>query len=151
MKTHISRNILLILLSFLGLGALFGGGVFIIGPSGKIFGMPLSMLDHSPFPNFLIPGIILFIILGAVPVLLVIALIKRPISKQAEFLNCYKDMYWAWTFCIYIAFALIVWLQTEMTILRAVHWSHSFYLAIAMAILFVALLPGVRAIYKKEQ
>ncbi len=140
---------LLFLLAFLGLGALFGGGVFIISPSGKLFGMPLSMLGDSPFHNFLVPGIILFTILGAIPVILVFALIKRPVSKFAELFNCYKDMYWAWTYSIYVAFALIIWLQTEMTILHAVHWSHSLYMAIAITVLFVALLPKVRTFYKK--
>ena len=45
MTTKTPRNILLILLAFLGVGALFGGGVLIVSPSGKLFGMPLSMLD----------------------------------------------------------------------------------------------------------
>lgn len=55
MKT---RNLLLFLLSFHGLGAIFGGGIFIISPMGKLFGMPLSILDNSPFTNFLVPGFI---------------------------------------------------------------------------------------------
>jgi len=43
-------------LAILGLGAVFGGGVLIISPSGQLFGMPLSLLDHSPFNNFLVPA-----------------------------------------------------------------------------------------------
>lgn len=148
MKTKTARNILLILLAFLGLGAIFGGGVLIISPSGELFGMPLSMLANSPFNNFLVPGIILFTVLGIAPVGVTIALIKKPEYKFAELFNFYKDMYWAWTYCIYIAFALIIWIQIEMTFLRAVHWSHSIYIFLAVAILFVALLPQVRNQYK---
>jgi hypothetical protein len=133
---------------FLGVGAIFGGGIFIISPSGKIFEMPLSLLDNSPFNNFLVPGIILFIILGIAPILTSIALVKKPKSKVAEAVNLFKDMYWAWTYCIYIAFALIIWIQIEMTFLRAVHWSHTVYMFFAIAILFVALLPNVRVNYK---
>jgi hypothetical protein len=59
-------------------------------------------------------------------------------------------MYWAWTYCIYVGFALITWLQTEMTIFHAVHWSQSLHMVNAIAILFVALLPTVRKSYKKE-
>ena len=77
MKTKTARNILLILLAFLGLGAIFGGGVLIISPSGELFGMPLSMLANSPFNNFLVPGIILFTVLGIAPVGVTIALIKN--------------------------------------------------------------------------
>ena len=72
------------------------------------------------------------------------ALIKKPTSRFAEFFNLYKDMYWGWTYCIYIAFALISWIQIEMTFLLAVHWSHSFYMFLAVFIIFVALSPQVR-------
>lgn len=143
------RNLLLFLLSFLGLGAIFGGGIFIISPMGKLFGMPLSMLDNSPFTNFLVPGFILFTVLGIVPISVILALIKKPDYKIAELFNFYKDMYWAWTYCIYIAFALIIWIQVEMTVLRAVHWSHTLYMFLSIAILFVALMPQVRNSYKK--
>ncbi len=120
-----------------------------VSPSGKLFGMPLSLLDKSPFPDFLIPGIILFIVLGLVPCGLVIALLKKPVSKWAERFNFFPDMYWAWTGSIYVAFALIIWLQVEMMFLQAVGWLHTFYMVLAIAILFVALLPTVRIVYKK--
>jgi hypothetical protein len=149
MKRNSAINILLTLLALLGAGAIFGGSVLIISPSGKLFGMPLSMLDNSPFKNFLIPGLVLFSVLGLVPIGLIFALIKRPEYKFAELFNFYKDMYWAWTYCIYVAFALIIWIQIEMTFLRAVHWSHTLYMFFAVAILFIALLPQVRNLYKK--
>lgn len=151
MKTKSVRNVLLILLAFLGVGAIFGGGVLIISPSGKLFGMPLSLLANSPFSNFLVPGIILFLVLGIVPVGVTIALIKKPAYKFAERFNFYKDMYWGWTYCIYVAFALIIWIQIEMTFLGAVHWSHTLYMFLAVAILFVALSPKIRTLYKKRE
>ena len=149
MKSKTARNILLILLASLGLGAILGGGVLIISPSGKLFGMPLSLLDNSPFNNFLAPGIILFTMLGITPIGVAIALVKKPNYKFAEVLNFYKDIHWAWTFSIYIAFALVIWIQIEMTYLQAVHWSHTLYMFLALAILFVALLPQVRILCKK--
>ena len=145
----LTRNILIGLLVFLGIGAIGGGGVFIISPSGKLMGMPLSMLNKSPFDNFLIPGIILFSVLGIVPTLLARALYKKPTSKLAERFNFFKDMHWTWTFSIYVAFALIIWLQIEMQMLSAVSWLHTFYMFLAVLILFVALLPQVRNLYKK--
>ena len=150
MKRNSANYLLVILLAILGLGAIFGGSMLIISPSGELFGMPLSMLDNSPFTNFLLPGIILFSVLGIFPVGVSIALIKKPEFKFAELFNIYKDMYWGWTYCIYIAFSLIIWIQIEMVILRAVHWSHTFYMFFALAIIFVALLPQIRTIYKKR-
>ena len=149
MKSKGTRYLLIVLLAFLGLGAIVGGGVFIISPGGKLMGMPLSILNDSPFDNFLIPGIILFSVLGIAPILLIIALMKKQDSKLADRINFFKDMHWSWSFSIYIAFILIFWIQIQMVFLSAVHWLHTFYMFLAVAIIFVALLPQVRNQYKK--
>ncbi len=149
MKTT-GRNFLIFLLAFLGLGALAGGGSLIIAPDGSLMGMPLSLLNASPFADFMIPGITLFILLGLVPCALTFVLLKKPAWPLAEKLNYYKDMYWGWTGCIYTAFILIGWIQLEMVFIQAVSWLHTFYMFIAAALLFVALLPGVRNLYKKK-
>ena len=144
-----ARNVLLFLLILLGLGALYGGGTLIISPSGELLGMPLSMLDPSPFNNFLIPGIILFAFLGVVPIGVTFALIKKPEYKFAELFNSFNDIYWAWTYTIYIGFALIIWIQVEMVLINSVHWSHTLYMFWALIIIFLALLPQVRSLYRK--
>jgi len=144
-----TRNILIFILGFLGIGALFGGGALTISPSGAWLRMPLSLLEKSPFNNYLIPGIILFLILGVAPIGLIFALIKKPAGKFAEKLNFFRDMHWSWSYTIYVAFALIIWLQVEMQIIQAVAWIHTFYMFFAIALIFVALLPQVRHLYKK--
>ena len=150
MNPMLARNILIALLLFLGLGAIGGGAFLIISPSGKLIGgLPLSVLEHSPFTDFLIPGIILFLILGIAPCLVSLALIKKPELKIAEHFNFFKDMYWAWSYSIYIAFALIIWIQVETIILNSVTWLQTFYMLYAIPIILVALLPQVRSIYKK--
>lgn len=149
MKARIERNIFLILLGFLGLGAIAGGGALIISPTGELIGMPLSMLERSPFDSFFIPGIFLFSVLGLIPLFLIVALLKKPESKLAEKLNLFKDMHWSWTFSIYIAFTLISWIQIQMIFLQDVHWLHTFYMFFAITIIFIALLPQVRNLYKK--
>lgn len=150
MKSKKARNIHLVSLAFLGLSAIGGGGALIISPSGKLLGgLPLSILQHSPFDNFLIPGIILFIVLGVFPSLLIFALLKKTTSAFAQHFNFFNDMHWAWSFSIYVGFALIIWLQTEMYFLQAVGWLHNFYMILAIVIIFVSLLPSVRSFYKK--
>jgi len=150
MKTKTAQYLFIILLAFLALSAIGGGGALIVSPSGKLIGgLPLSILEHSPFNNFLVPGIILFLILGITPAVLIYALLKKPANKYAEFFNFFKDMHWAWSFSIYIAFALIIWIQVETIYVQAVSWLQTFYLLYAIPILFVALLPQVRGIYKK--
>lgn len=144
-----TRNALLALQALLGLGALGGGGALVVSPSGKLMGMPLSMLARSPFQNFLVPGLVLFTVLGLAPCLLVGALLKKPVSQFAERLNLFCDMHWAWTGTIYVSFALVIWIQLEMIFLNAVSWLHTVYVGLALAILLVALLPKTRALYKK--
>ena len=146
MKT---RNFLIFLLGLLGFGAIGGGGVLIISPSGELIGMPLSIIQNSPFINFLIPGIILFTVLGILPIVLMYALIKKPKWQLPEFFNVFNDMYWAWTYTVYTGFALIIWIQTEMMVMKTVHWLQSLYMGIAILLLLVTLLPQVRLMYKK--
>ncbi len=150
MKSKTTRNIHLILLTFLGLSAIGGGFTLIISPSGKLLGgLPLSILEHSPFNDFLIPGIILFFVLGIFPVLIVFALIKKTTSPFAEKFNLFSDMHWAWTLSIYIAFALIIWIQVETIFVQGVGWLQTFYMLYSIPMIIVALLPQTRNIYKK--
>jgi hypothetical protein len=75
--------------------------------------------------------------------------LKKPTNSFAEYFNFFKDMYWAWSFSIYVAFALIIWIQVETIFIQGVGWLQTFYLLYAIPIIFVALLPQVRTIYKK--
>ena len=150
MTSKTARNIHLLLLAFLGLSAIGGGGALIISPSGKLLGgLPLSILERSPFSDFLVPGIILFVVLGIIPSLLVLTLLKKTSSVFAERFNIFKDMHWAWTFSIYVAFALIIWIQVETIYIQGVGWLQTFYMLYAIPLILVALLPQVRNLYKK--
>ncbi len=57
------RNIFLIVIGFLALGAVGGGLVLMISPTGELIGLPLSEFNNMPFESFLIPGVILFLYL----------------------------------------------------------------------------------------
>jgi apolipoprotein N-acyltransferase len=65
-------------------------------------------------------------------------------------LNFFKDMHWAWSFCIYVAFALIIWIHVEVLFLQTVIWVHTFYIIYALVMIFITLLPRIRIQYKKE-
>lgn len=151
MTARATRNLLVFLLDFLSLGALGGGGALAASPGGQLLGMPLSLLAGSPFRDFLVPGLVLFFMLGVGPSLLAVALVRKPASRLAERLNCFADMHWAWTGSICVAFVLVGWLQLEMIFIRAATWLHAFYMGLALAILFVALLPKCRRLYQKPR
>lgn len=150
MKAAIAKNIHFGLLAFLGIGAFGGGLALIISPSCKLLGgLPPSILARSPFSDFLFPGLILFTVLGLFPLLLVWALIKKPENKLAESLIFFTDMHWAWSFSIYQAFALIIWIQVETYFIQGVGWLQNFYMLFAIPMIFVALLKKERSFYKK--
>jgi hypothetical protein len=58
------KIIVILLLLFNGAGAVYGGGQLIMHPDGSSLGLSLDLPGNSPFSNYLIPGIVLFIING---------------------------------------------------------------------------------------
>lgn len=53
------RAWLLVLLLLLGIPALISGSLFVMRPDGSLIQAPLSLLERTPFADFLWPGIIL--------------------------------------------------------------------------------------------
>lgn len=148
-KTAISECsiVLIILQFFLALGAIFGGGMLVIDPSGDLLGLPLSFLEQSPFSSYFIPGIILFIVLGIVPVWIGIGLIRKKNSIVANKLNVFSKLHWSWSFSLYSGFALIIWIFVQTYFLQAVHLVHLFYFALGVVIQIVTMLPSVQRKY----
>ncbi len=132
---------------FLGIGALLGGLVFIISPSGSLINIPLTTLDQSPFDSFLIPGIILFIVLGIAPSVVGYSLITGWQCKIANRLNLFSNMLWSWSFSLYIGFALIIWIFIQVYLINAVDVLHIIYMTLGLIIQAVTLLPSVQRYY----
>jgi ABC-type multidrug transport system permease subunit len=63
MNTFVKTISILLLLTN-GFGAFYGGIQLISDPTGSKLQLPLSYLEHSPFSNYLIPGMILIIVNG---------------------------------------------------------------------------------------
>lgn len=64
------RIIAMVILLITAANAFVAGCLFIIHPSGNALGMHTTMLKHSPFNNYLIPGIILLAVNGILPLLI---------------------------------------------------------------------------------
>ena len=88
---------------FLGLGALFGGGALILAPDGHFLGMPTTLLAGSPFPSFLVPGIILFTFVGLGPLLAAALTVGRHAFAPLA--------------AIAVGLTLIGWVAVEMVVL----------------------------------
>ncbi|MEC0124520.1 hypothetical protein [Paenibacillus pabuli] len=141
---------LIIMQALLAIGAIIGGGALIIDPSGNSVHMPGSLLEHSPFGSFLIPGIILLLVLGVMPMIIAISLLRRTHWKIGEKLNLYPNQYWGWTFSLYTGFALIIWIMVQVYWIQHVSVIHLVYFAWGVGIQIVTLLPGVQRRYQAD-
>jgi hypothetical protein len=146
-----SCKLLIFFQLFLGIGAVFGGVVLVISPSGKLFNMPITLLEHSPFTNFLIPGIILFFILGVIPIIIGYGLLTGREMNIANKFNIYHEKHWSWSYSLYIGFALIIWIVVQAYIVNGVAVIHLVYIAIGLTIQVLTLLPSVQKYYTLPQ
>lgn len=150
-RKSFSCYLLIVLHIFLGIGALFGGGTLILSPDGSILQMPLKMLQNSPFNNFLIPGLILFVGLGVVPIITAIFLISEKPLQVANKLSIYRATHWSWNSSLYIGFILIIWITIEMYMIQGVAFIHVFYIFLGLSIQLITLLPSVKEHYSNTQ
>lgn len=141
---------LYILLIFLGVGALGGGGALVIDPSGDLMKMPTSMLERSPFSDFLFPGILLFIVFGLLPLFVVYGLIKRPQWHLVERLNPFKKLYSFWALSLYIGFGQIIWITVQTYMLNSVAIIHLIYMSLGLLIQAVTILPSVQSYFSLD-
>ncbi len=76
------------LLLFNGIGALYGGWSLMAYPDGSNLQLPIEWLEHTPFSDFLIPGIILFIANGLCSIFVFATLLikhkKAPLLVMAQ-------------------------------------------------------------------
>lgn len=151
-KRPASVIVLIFLHVFLAIGAMYGGLAFILSPTGEdnYLGLPVSYLENDVFNNFLIPGILLFTVLGVFPLVLAYYLFSKRPSGVGESLNVFKDKHWSWGFSLYIGFALIIWITVQVYVLQVVVGLHLFYMAYGLLLLIATLWPNVQRYYLKS-
>lgn len=148
-KKPFSCIFLILLQVLLGIGAVFGGVVLIIDPSGGLIKLPLYLLDNSPFNDFLIPGLILLVTIGVLPLFTSYGLITKWDCKLGNTFNIYfPEMHWAWTSSLYTGFALIIWITVEAFYIKQMGAVHVFYIFWGLGILAVTVLPSVQKYFR---
>lgn len=145
----VASLLLIGLQGLLGIGAVFGGGALMLDPSGALLGMPTELMQIPLFPNYLIPGVILLMAFGVLPLTVTTALVWKWNWGLGEKLNPFKDRHWSWAFSLYIGFGLIVWLSVQIYILGSSSVVHLVYTAWGLAIQALTILPSVTGFYRK--
>ena len=130
----VALYLLIVGMVFQGLSGLAGCCVLVADPSGGILELPVTTLAGSPFPDFLIPGLILGSVLGVVPLHTAYVLWSR-----GRF---------AWHQAFGASIALIVWILVEIAIIGyfADPPLQAVYGLLGLAMLALTLLPSVRRV-----
>lgn len=124
-------KILFALHLFVGIGAIAGGLAAITNPYEPL-GMPIDLLKNSPFSNYLIPGIILFTIIGIGNIFS--ALVFRFKLKLQGYISSI------------FSFALVIWIIIQCIILNTIAFLHGlfFLIGIIQAVLSISILIDKR-------
>lgn len=144
-RPPLSVSVLCVLHFLLGIGAIFGGGAFIIDPSGELLGIPIQLLEGSFLGNFLLPGIILFFLFGVLPIYLSFAIIKQWSNAMFNAMNLFKDKHWSWTFSLYAGYGICIWIVVQVYIISGIYTIHLVYFFWGICIQIITLLPRSQA------
>lgn len=114
---------LFILHLFVGIGAIAGGSMAILNPYTP-GGMSTDALNHSPFSNFLIPGIILFTVIGL-----------GNLFSSMTFL--FKSKYQGYISSVF-SWALVIWIVVQCIMLRTIVYLHVIFFIIGIVQAFLS-------------
>lgn len=137
-------RVLIILHVVLGVGAIGGGLTLVADPSGGRMGMPLTMLDATPFASFLVPGLILFLVLGVAPVLTALALWFRPDVATFSAMEAQVKLHVALLASVAVGVALVIWIVVQGAMIGMASPLQWGYLVFGFVIVAVSAMASVR-------
>lgn len=115
-----------LLLLFNGIGALIGGWILITHPDGSGLHLSLDLLKHTSFQDFLVPGIILFVVNGVFSLIAFTALTRT-----------YKYAYWL---TLGQGTILSGWIVIQIILIRTIHPLHILLVVIGIALIILGFI-----------
>ncbi len=110
----------------IGLGAVAGGLGLALEPSGANLGMQVEALSGSPFPNYLIPGIVLLVVNG--------------LGSLAGGIASLVRYRYAAEIAAALGIFLILWIVIQVAMIGLVSWLQPLYFALGAIELALGLL-----------
>jgi hypothetical protein len=138
----VSLYVLVVLLLFLSLNALIGGGLLIFQPDGTLLGFPDNWIDRSPFSSYLLPGLILFTANGVLPALAIVGLVTKRPWRWTRLINIYSGRHWSWAFSLYAGIISIAWIGAQL-LMTPGFWLQSVIIFNGLGIIICTLLPNM--------
>lgn len=107
-----------ILQSLVALSAIPAGMLMIMQPDGSKLGIPIEMLDASPFSDFLIPGIFLFSING--------------LAQGFAGLSSFMQYKFYRTLGFILGIVLVLWIMIQVYFINPIHFLQVIYFIIGL-------------------
>jgi hypothetical protein len=117
-------------LILLGAGGVYGGIFFVLDPSGASVGVPLSLLQGLPLPDFLLPGLFLPGVMGLAPLGLVVAVWRRRPRT--------------WPALMALGAVLLLWLAGEFVLWGYLALIQTITSVVGVGLIVFSLLPSTR-------
>jgi hypothetical protein len=103
---------------FIGIGGVPAGLIFITDPSGSGMGFSPELLEGTPFPNYLLPGVFLFAVNGVA-------------SLVGGVLSLVRQRY-AGAVAMALGALLIGWIVVQVALIGLVHWLQPLYFGLGV-------------------
>jgi hypothetical protein len=126
MSNTFLKGLATVLLLVNGVGALMGGGNLIAHPDGSSLKMPLYLLQYSPFKDFFIPGIMLFVTSGLGSMLALLTIIFK-VKKS-------------YLFVVAEGAILTGWIVIQVTLIRSIGTLHYVFGGVGLLLMLMGYL-----------
>ena len=128
-------------LAFQGVMALIGGVAFLLDTSGDLFAMDTTTLASTPFDTYLVPGLMLLIPLGIVPLFVAWLVLRQPTYGWASGIEHATEHAAGWIGSIIVAVGVMVFIVIEYFYIDY-FWLQGLMFGVAVAILTFAVAPA---------
>lgn len=114
-----------IIQSMVALSAIPAGLLMIIQPDGTKLGIPMEVLDASPFSDFLVPGLFLFLVNG--------------LAQGFAGISSFMQYKFYRTLGFILGIVLVLWIMIQVYFINPVHFLQVIYFIIGIAEVVLSL------------
>jgi hypothetical protein len=149
-KRPVADWVLIALLLLLSVSALIPGAMFMLAPDGHLIQMPMSNLNESPFKNYFIPGLLLFLFVGVFPMAVAYGLWRMPAWNWPNLINPFKLQHWSWAGSLAAGVILITWITVQVLLIKSVAFLHYLYWCWGIFVVLLTLTSRVRQFHQRQ-